>query len=256
MRLVELWNYEKLFWKRVRDDTKKYVLDHLVMELSLPVISFFIGYFANDQNAWTGLRSAIGALVIVGIIVMLKNLVVAGPKLYADKVSEMSLLSNDKAVLEKKLEPRLKIRHGTDEAFSEIRKGPGASTRIHRIEVKNESTVTTVRNVKVQLEYIDPNSASLPVSIIEMNDKKDTNGHYREEFNFNPGERRYFNVVGKHEWKDSTVFVTYAVPPLHKALPDGAYEIGILVTGENALPQRLVLKAWTEQGKLCVEEKL
>jgi hypothetical protein len=250
-----LWHYEKLFWNQVWAEVSSSTSKHLGMEGLFALIGFGIGFIAHDQNALTGFVGALATISAVTIGMLAKSLLTASPKLYREQLAAVTTLIREKAILEERLKPKLQLRHGAGGSFMQVDSADGGGVfRVHRIEVHNTSG-TTIRNVKVQIEYTGQETSFLPIPITEMNDRPERNDLPKETFDFNPDERRYFTVVFKHEGAEPRFFASYATRRRPNIFEDGLYEFRILVTGDNVSSQRLRLKIWVdEEGRLRMKD--
>lgn len=146
MQPAELWDYEKLFWKRVFNDTLKSIIEHLGMEFVFAVLGFVGGFLVHDQNAISGFVGALATLGAVVVFLVLKNLVVVPVKFHKEKIDAITKIKDRKLKLEDRLKPKLKIRHGIGGSFMMTNAIDGGVYRIHRIEVPRDSFFTNSNN--------------------------------------------------------------------------------------------------------------
>ncbi|HEY3302418.1 MAG TPA: hypothetical protein VGL70_02660 [Candidatus Binatia bacterium] len=155
---------------------------------------------------------------------------------------------------EDRLTAKVAILHDVGGSYEQVDEvWAGAFLRMHRIEIKNLSDVV-LKNIKVELAYVrEYRVPFLPIPLRQMHDRpSDDDIPYRTAFDLNPGGSNFITVVGKVEAAgDEKEFVIfYADRSRPNKFPDGLYNLGIQVTGENITFQIVEFSAEVRDGQL------
>jgi len=123
--------------------------------------------------------------------------------------------------------------------------------RLYRIGIRNNGG-TTIRDVRVQLVKINGTTMNLlPMELRQSDDFEPRRSRvwrpisqssppppdFRRSFNLNPGQMLLVDVVEKYEVeKNTNVILCLASHGLRNHIPDGSYELEMLITAENISP--------------------
>jgi hypothetical protein len=151
--LAEVWQYEKLFWRRFWRNTKKTLAEHLGMETILAFLGFVGGFLVHDQNAVSGFVGALATLGAGAACLIVTNLVTVPAELHNEQTATITGLTKDKGALLEDVKPRLEfVFEAGKEPFEHTEPAlmTGKAIRIFRLGIRNDGN-QRIENCSVKL---------------------------------------------------------------------------------------------------------